>query len=583
MLGTPAGAELPVVAEARKSFNSGDYGTVIAMLTEEIAQNPGHEEAYILLARTYEKKSDKDKAIETWEKLRAIAISDDHRQEARLGLLRTRGPDLPDFNPGDTWDHDPYKVDVGEIEWDRLASDVNGITVQYVGGNPPELHESAYFSVLAATSRAAEAANQLCEKYTEFLLSKYFIRGQEWALRIPIIIYKNHADYVQVGGHPASSAGVTYSDRRTGVPIFIALYLLDSEGKLDREALEGTLPHELTHMVINEYFGGQNVPRWLNEGMARRMEQTRNHYEEAAKVGRDAIAGEYYGFRELFAQKVYPHRGDRTWRFYEQSATIVLFLLEQGGPDSAAAFLDALRARKSEDEAAAGALGIPVEGAVEEFERRWAEWVTGVYLRYRERLDGAQLVESKPISEEFPERYDIPKTVEGVAKWYPISTDSMDRFKDVGGSSRFWTIEQNRLVSSYSGEVGSLIGIRTDEEAPMVLRCKVRWTGTPGEGSGRLGIAMLDHRGDDTGVQVMAELRDRQAHRLTCMVTRSEIAVYLDDVCTGRARAFRASDVDEDIDWPLAFVAYSPVEIYDVDAGMVKSFKPVAAEEPAPK
>ena len=47
------------------------------------------------------------------------------------------------------------------------------------------------------------------------------------------------------------------------------------------------MPHEITHMVTHEFFGAQNLPRWLDEGMSRRSEQTRKHYEEASKTGRE--------------------------------------------------------------------------------------------------------------------------------------------------------------------------------------------------------------------------------------------------------------------------------------------------------
>ena len=50
------------IDDAQKSFDDGDYKTVIALMKSEIDRNPGHEEAYILLAQTYEKLEDKGAA-----------------------------------------------------------------------------------------------------------------------------------------------------------------------------------------------------------------------------------------------------------------------------------------------------------------------------------------------------------------------------------------------------------------------------------------------------------------------------------------------------------------------------------------
>jgi tetratricopeptide (TPR) repeat protein len=573
--GWVARADQDTVSEARRALAAKDHATAAALARDELKANPGHEEAYVVLAEAMEAQGKKEQAAEIWEQLKSITISTERLRKARHGLLRTRGPDVPIHEPGEAWDNDPYKVDIGKVDWDRLERDANGVTVQYEGKYPPVVKESPGFQVLACSERSAEVALHLCEKYTEFLLDKYFQAGQEWVLQLPIIIYKNHDDYVRVGGYPASSAGATLSDTQTGVPILIAMYMLDKDGKLDRDALEGTLPHEIVHMVIHEWFGGVDIPRWIDEGLARRMEQSRNHYEEAAKVGRDAAAGEYYRFRDLFAQKEYPQRGDRTWRFYEQSATIVLFLLEQFGPDAAVAFFEVLKSGGNHDEATAAALGIPEEGAVEEFERRWAEWARGIYVRFGDRLEDGEIAHATALdTEAFAGSFDEPGSAEKIERWSTIATDSMIPFKDIGGSHRDWSIVDGALRCKMKPQrIGSLIGIRTDDEVPLVLECKVRAPSASIDQPTLFGIAMLDHRADDTGIYVNVPLESRRPHDVRCVVT-DEIALYVDGKCVGRAPALHG--IDEDIDWPLAFVAHAPVEITDIRTGMIEEFLPLA-------
>ncbi|NOX58734.1 MAG: hypothetical protein GXP29_07750 [Planctomycetes bacterium] len=562
------------ITDAQATFDAGEYAKVVSALIDDIKTNPGHEEAYALLAKSYEKLGKNEEAETAWTNLKTITRDADRTQEARLGLLRIRGPEKPDFDPGETWENDPYKVDVGKIDWARLEADVD--SVKPVGGQgklPPVLLESAYFQMYAPTGRAAYVANQLAEKYTEFLLEKYFHVGQEWALRIPIHIFKDIKDYVAADPARQGSAGVTMSDRRTGVPIYIAMFMLDEDGKLDRDSLEGTLPHELVHMVVNSWFGGVPVPRWINEGMARRMEQTRNHYKEAAKIGRDAVAGEYFRFRDLFAQKEYPHRGDRVGRFYEQSATMILFLLEQYGPDAAAAFFTALKQGKSHDEAVAGALGVPVDVAIDEFERRWVEWIRDLYVRYDDKIDEGDIAVASALDVPLVQtQFKELATVEHAKEWADVRTDSLDSFKDVGGSKRFWKADGDKLVCSMKpNDIGLLLGVQINEEPPMAFRCKVRAPEGSYDSPARFGLGMLDHRGNDAGIEVGVALSDGQTHSLTCVID-DEIAIYLDGKCTGRFPALRADQLNEDIDWPLALVAYGPVEVSDITVARFEEF-----------
>ena len=429
---------------------------------------------------------------------------------------------------------------------------------------------------LAFAERMAEVATHLCEKYTEFLMNKYFYADQEWALRVPIVIYKDHQDYVSVGHNPEQSAGVTYSDTKTGVPVLIALYMLDNDGNLDHDALEGTLPHELTHMVLHEWFGGAaDIPRWIDEGLARRMEQTRNHYQEAAKIGRDAIAGEYFRFRDLFAQEQYPARGDRTFRFYEQSATIVLFLLEKFGPEAAVAFFETLKEGGTHDQAAAAAMGIGEEGAVDELEKRWVDWTREIYLRFADQLNEGEIAEGTTLDSSVSlVSFDELQTVDKIARWNSVHTDSMNAFKDIGGSHRNWKTVGDKLVCAIDhSSIGSMVGIRTNDDVPMVLTCNVRAPSASVDMPTPFGLALLDYRSDDTGLHVSVVLDDRRTHEVKCVVS-DEIALYVDGRCTGRAPAVR--DLTEDIDWPLAFVGYGPVEVWDVKTAMIEDFVPMA-------
>ena len=89
---------------------------------------------------------------------------------------------------------------------------------------------------------------------------------------------------------------------------------------------------------------------------------------------------------------------------------------------------------------------------------------------------------------------------------------------------------------------------------------------------------MLDHRADDTGIQVVALLNDRQPHTITCIIN-DEISIYVDGVCTGRAEALQTEWLDEDIDHPFAFATSSAVDISDIETGSIEKFVTVIPQE----
>ena len=566
-----------VIDEAQKSFVDGDYQTAVTLAAKEIKQNPGHEEAYVLLAQAHEKRGEQDEAAKVWQTLKTISRLEERISLARLGVLRTRGPHRPamDDSSDDESNSDPFHVPVGRLDLERLRV-VDDF--QYEDSLPPFYASSRNFHVYACNQALADKACELCETYLAFLLER-FLDGRAWARRIPVLFYKDHSDYVSVGQNPEASGGVTALDH-FGRSSRVSLFMLDDDGAMTEDLIIGTLPHELTHVVIGEFFGAQDTPRWLHEAIARRMEQTRNHYEEAAKTGRDVVAGEYYRLRDLFAAEEYPDGFFRVWRFYEQSATIVLYLLEQG-PESMLAFLQALRDGKGHDEAVAAALGIPAEGAVEQLEKRWVEWMKERFVHDLSEEERHEAVLAGGVTVDL---YGVGgtelDTANEIEDWNGIRTDSLDMFRGIGDSLKDWSIagpEKDRMVfDAGSGVTATVLGIRMNEEPPMVLRCRVRYTGDAGE-TGLFGVGMLDHRGDDTGIQVLVPLDDNRPHTITCVINE-DIAIYLGDECAGRAPALRIDDIDEDIDYPLSFIAYSPVEVFDVETAPIEKFATASAD-----
>ena len=154
----------------------------------------------------------------------------------------------------------------------------------------------------------------------------------------------------------------------------------------------------------------------------------------------------------------------------------------------------------------------------------------------------------------------------------------MNNFKGVNDSAKQWEIKNNKLTFLLDKSPSeSLIAVRTDDENPMCIRFKARANNGSVRSPAKIGISMLDHRADDTGIQVVALLNDRRPHDITCIVNE-EIAVYVDGVCTGRSVALQTDWLDEDIDYPVAFAASSAVSISGIETASIDKFITVVAK-----
>jgi len=559
---------------ARTAFDSGDYGKAVDLFAAEVRDNPGHEDAYRFWAESLEKTGDLRGALAAWETLKTISPSEETQTVARREMLRLERVMAAGKNEEPKFT-DPF--DMGDLEVDYTGLE-EVESSDYHEGYPPFVHETRNFTVFACNEKLAKQAAEVCEKALAFLQQR-LLAGRAWAIRVPILIYANHDDYVKVGGNPASSGGVTYQDH-SGRTARIAIPQLYDEETVKRLKaknsvsynLEDVLPHELTHMVLNEFFGAQEIPRWLHEAFARQMEQNRQDREAAANLAVDAVAGEYYRFRDFFATKQYPSTHSKVMRFYEQAATTVLFLLEQG-PEATRAFLTELAHQRGHDAAVAAAFGIPEEGAVEEFERRWVEWMGKRYVQDLKRDDRPNTVDAvASTSALFNGPFDELASISTISKWEELKANAAGQCLVLGGSPSEWEFDASAIRATPSDDQGqNLLGLRLYEELPIAIKCRVRLTADTPSGRGWFGVSVLDEQKEDTGNHTLVTLRDRRAHDVVCVVS-NDLAVFVDDKCVGRCPLPAFSD-DVEIDYPVGLFALSPVEITELKAATIDAYK----------
>ncbi|HEY3244041.1 MAG TPA: hypothetical protein VGM03_11900 [Phycisphaerae bacterium] len=601
-----------VLDEASAAFNRGDYDTTISLLAKEVDSNPGHEAAYRLLGRAYEQKKDLERARDVWTRLASITRAEPLKTEATRSLIRIREAERGGkVDKQVRFEEDPFHVpgikelieeyggyrDLDKIDDDKYRPQIIAGQEMMV---PPIVYETRHFTVYACNVKLSRLIGLLAEKYLDFL-KRNILDDRAWAIRVPILVYKNHDDYVSVGHQPAGSGGVTYPDhlgRSEKVAIFQnatpeEMVFFYNASHPVQASIEDILPHELTHVMINELFGAQEflgarrIPKWLHEAFARQMEQNRDDYRATADLARDAVAGEYFRFRDLFAAWDYPS-GGRTGRFYEQSATIVLFVLEQG-PAATRAFLTELADQHGHDAAVAAALGIPVQGAVDEFERRWVEWMNKRYAQDLERSaaekERDKTADSLKSSALLPP-IDELATAAKVKKWRTIELDkpigaNNRAFAGAGDSLDDWKIADDKLRCRALKKAGtSFLGIRMNEHTPLAVRCKVRWLAEtePGATAGWFGLGMLNSKNEDTGAQALFKLDSGRTRDVLCFVG-DDIAVFVDGVCTGRSPAPTQDKNEADIDYPVALVSHSAVEVSDLEVVQIKPREFVLRDE----
>jgi hypothetical protein len=97
-----------------------------------------------------------------------------------------------------------------------------------------------------------------------------------------------------------------------------------------------TLPHELTHLVLHRFVGG-DIPLWLNEGLAEfegiRLSRTylKIRRETMANIPDRLNPDQYVPLKDLTSAVDYPSAREAVAPFYTESQRMVNFLYFQGG------------------------------------------------------------------------------------------------------------------------------------------------------------------------------------------------------------------------------------------------------------
>lgn len=182
----------------------------------------------------------------------------------------------------------------------------------------------------------ARTIAQSCEAWRNSLQERWCDSTKPaWSPRCEIVVHANQSSYLAaVGAGAGQTFGSSYIEFAANKQV--KRRQIDFRGDSERGA--AAVPHELTHVVVADLLGGQQPPRWADEGMALLADSTikRELHERDLQAGLDRQTA----FRavELLNLDAYPHPS-RVPAFYGQSLSLTAFLIGREKPSQFVAFL----------------------------------------------------------------------------------------------------------------------------------------------------------------------------------------------------------------------------------------------------
>ena len=169
----------------------------------------------------------------------------------------------------------------------------------------------------------------LCESHRAELQGVWLEHSKvaAWTPKCDVYLHPSSSDYNRALGHARDrSVGSTRMNFDRGCP---------TERRIDLRADAadwsiGALPHELTHVVLGDVFGGRAIPRWADEGMAMLAESPAKKRLRMASLKHSTASRVGFSMSSLLAVQGLPEPHLRD-PFYSQSAAVVSLLVAERG------------------------------------------------------------------------------------------------------------------------------------------------------------------------------------------------------------------------------------------------------------
>ena len=278
----PDSAVSPAHQAGAAAFRQGDYPEAIDQFEQERIARPENQRALTFLCFCYEKTGKEGKARACW---RALL---DAEPDSRLGVVarvRLTAMGVP-------------VLAVGEREPSDTA--LAGVAVR------PVSVRTEHFVVEAFNAALARRTGERAEAHLETIRANV-LGTSLYPHQVQIRIHRTAAEYRRHVGAPHwSGGGFRFEPHPDGsMTREIHLVQLDADGQFNKRLFDVELPHELSHVVVAEFFGQRGCPVWLDEALAMMAEVQRDP-ERAEIMSVNVPFGNYVPFRELLDRVDWP-------------------------------------------------------------------------------------------------------------------------------------------------------------------------------------------------------------------------------------------------------------------------------------
>ncbi len=240
-----------------------------------------------------------------------------------------------------------------------------------------QLRETPNFRIFHDDEEIAERVAPYAESVRAILVRSWIKSTvpQDWQPKCDIYIYPDTAIYRQVTDQPSDSPGFSTIGLNEGRVAARRVNLRADHPSL----VEVVLPHELAHIVLADLFSDQQLPRWVDEGLAVSAEPSTSRSKKADDLATTIASGRYFRISDLMTAE-FPD--GRYWDlFMAQSASVVEFLVTRESFDHFVQFVKA--SQKTAPEAA-----LRSHYNFDGFDDLEAQWLAHVRGVAQAKLDG---------------------------------------------------------------------------------------------------------------------------------------------------------------------------------------------------
>jgi hypothetical protein len=138
-----------------------------------------------------------------------------------------------------------------------------------------------------------------------------------------------------------------------------------SKTSRDPFAMDKTMKHELTHLMVHHHISGQHIPNWLDEGLAQWASEGAGELAAARK--RPLHPDRLIRMRALAIR--FPSEWENHLLAYEQSESFVVFIIRRHGLDGILKVLDLLKTDEEWETAVEKGLNV----SFDELEEAWID------------------------------------------------------------------------------------------------------------------------------------------------------------------------------------------------------------------